>query len=466
MNVYKDDEIFKLFYTKFLLQKKPVFLFFLLQYSCYAMAADWSLSSNIGVLEQYNSNTRFARQEYEDDWMTKIVPELEIAAVTEKGAFSVDGRAVLKDYYDQNYLDEVTGDISANYSHAWNPVFETALMAGMQKDNTLEKEFVESGYVSTLEDRHIMSLGISSRYNWSESFLIHADTDLSRGVYPDKGFSDFYNWSLNLTTEKVLNLNNKVGLRIGYSGARHDGLKKTYDDNLLMLRGLPVMIVTDERGEINICQLTGSLFWNRALSARHNFSCGVGWRRTRTDWAPTNRYFTIKETGERVRFFDAFTGNPVNPLTGEYTEPLVPEEKCTDDGLIFNVSLEVKWSERFSAVLSAGSDFIFSVDARAMDKISLGASFSYRISERFNTNMTITYNLNSQEGSDLYHDTSSHSLIISPAVRWRMSDRLNLSMRGSYDYFESESDTDQYDIERYIVSVGLDWSWPRIVSNN
>lgn len=455
-----------MFYTKFLLQKKLVFLFFLLQCTCYAMAADWSLSSNIEMWEQYNSNTKFVRKEYEDDWMTKIVSALGIDAVTEKGAFSVNGRAVLKDYYDQDYLDEVTGDISANYSHAWNPVFETAIMAGMQKDNTLEKEFVESGYVSTLEDRHIISSGISGRYNRSESFLIHADADLNRGVYPDKGFSDFYKWSLNLTTEKGLNLSNKVGLRIGYSGARYEGLEKTCDDNLVMLRGLPVIIVTDEKGEINICQLAGSLFWNRALSEKHNFSCGVGWRRTRTDRAPTNRYFTIKETGERVRFFDPFTGNPVNPVTGEHTEPLVPGEECTDDGLIFNASLEVKWSERFSTVLSAGSDFIFSVDARAMDKISLRASFSYRISEHLDTNMTITYNLNSQEGSDLYNDTSSHSLIISPAVRWRMSDRLNLSMRGSYDYFESESDADQYDIERYIVSVGLDWSWPRIVSNH
>ena len=319
-------------------------------------AADWSCSPSIEIAEEYNSNILLGSIYELEDFITRVTPGVGVVGIAEQTQFLFDSTFPAEIYIKHDGFNTIDNRSLLSLRNQWTPVYSTNLGAHFIKDTTFETELETTGLREDRTDRMRYGFDVEGGYLSSERASFTISGSVEKSHFPDARQPDALRWRVGLNPARILTPGKTIGLNVDYSN-------------------------TDYDTSTTIQTVSGTVYWQHELSEKAHYSVGAGYYYT---WI--NR--------------EAFG------------------LKSEDDGFLFNVALDNSWTERFSTVLSAGSNQYDTVDARSVVRTYAQASLRYRFSLAVSGGLAFGYSFSTESG---LLGKDSHYLRVEPSVRWEFT---------------------------------------------
>ena len=321
--------------------------------------ADWAVSPRVQILEEYNDNILFSREEQElDDWVTYVRPRVEGTYNTERFRFLLDSGLEIERYVDNDELDTTDHNHRMALSHALSKTLGLKAGGYFREDTTLESELSEEGLLADREDRRNWGGNLELSYVFSPRVSLFGGWTRRYTEYPDdpEDFDDRRSDTLNLAPQCVLGPKTKLFLKMAYTKTEYD----TLADDCIANYSIKPSFRYD-------------------LAEDSYVSGGAGYR------------YTKHET--------------------------VTRDEDTD-GSVFDLSFHRNW-KKVAMELVANRDQYSSVDRRSVERDRLTLKGTYRLGARFGTSIAATFRRNHVERGvdyDYYTISPSVSYVLTPTI--------------------------------------------------
>jgi len=385
-----------------------------------AFAADWSTDLILKGKTEYNDNVLFSRSDEIEDFVLHGITKIKIKGRTERTHFLLDSSVHGEKYIDHDYLDTVNTLNYLTLDHMWTERFNTKIKAHFHKDKTLQQELEAAGQPSRWGTRYRYGSELSGSYAMTEKLNITLGGGPNYYDYVDNQYPNLLLWRAFFDNSWTITQRNLVGSRISYDDA-------------------------DYENSTTVRTLSGTVYYQRRWSERTDITLGAGYRHT---WTKYYSYFLV----------------PVSLIDGRLAY-IVEKEKISDseDGFIFNASLNHRWSQRLTYYLAAGREHYNAVDARSIDRTFVRTRLKYAITERMDLGLRFHYD---KTQDDLSNGRDNDNIMVAPFVSWALSEHLKLKVATSYRYNKEKLRLNKYHRKRFKGWVSLTWELPRIFANH
>ena len=321
--------------------------------------SDWAVSPRIEILEEYNDNILFSREEDEiDDWITYVRPQVEGKYNAKRFRFSINSGLGIERYIDYDEFDTTDHNHKMALSLALSKNLGFKAGGYFMKDTTLESELSEEGLLVGREDRRKWGGNLGLTYIFSTRASISGGWTRRYSEYPDDPveFDDRRSDTLSLSPQYLLSPKTKLFLNMIYTKTEYD----TQADDCIST-------------------------YNIKPSFRYDFaensyvSGGAGYR---------------------------------------YTEYETTTSDENSDGFVFDLSLQKNWKRVFMELI-VSRDQYSSVDRQSVERDRLTLRGTYRLSPRLKTSVAATFRRNRVEGGydyDYYTISPSVSYVVTPTI--------------------------------------------------
>jgi hypothetical protein len=366
--------------------------------------SDWEVSPSVRLIEEYNDNILFSRDEFElDDFVTYVRPRVEAVYGTERFRLSLDSGLEAEVYVDNDDLNTIDHNHRLALSHALSPSFTLTAGGYFRKDTTLEQELIEEGLLGLREDRWKFGGDIGFDHAFSSRFGLAGDWIRGYIEYPDDPdyVAESSSDTLQLVPRYALSPQTSLFLTLAYADTDYDYYDYELDRSIRNYSIVP--------------------------SFRHDFaedfyvSGGAGYRYTEQEIGP----------------FDEDT-----------------------DGFVFSLLFHRDW-KRSSIELLGSRDEYASLGGLSVERDRVTLRGTYRLSAKFRTALSATFRRNRYENLD---DDADY-FIISPDLSYDLTQNITLQGSVSYDKYAYDEVEDR-DRERFRASLVLDLTWPRLWSGH
>ncbi len=364
-------------------------------------AADWSCSPSLEVSEEYNSNLLLSSVYELEDFITRAIPRVQVEGETERNRFRFETSVPVEKYINHSGFDTVDNRSTVSLASQWLPTFATDLRAHFIKDTTFETELETAGLREDRADRMRYGFDLEGTYWWSERVSLAVSGALEKSNFPDGPYPDALRSRAGLNPAWVIRPGRTAGLYASYAH-------------------------TDYDTSTTIQTVTGTVYWQEDWTERVRSTLGVGYFYTWTD----RKAFGIESE---------------------------------DDGFVFDATLDYSWTERFSLLLSAGSNQYDTVDARSIVRTYVQVSPRYQFSPVLSSGLDFGYDFTTESGL-LGRDT--HYPRVSAFVRWEFIPHLFLRFYGGYGNLRTARDTGDTTADRFRAGVAVQAHWPRLLANH
>lgn len=383
------------------------------------LAADWSISPGIEVTQEYNSNVLLTDDERIEDFITEVKPRIQILRETDSSRLDFNSMVIGQKYIDHDDLDTLNNETNLNFTQSWSSKFSNDLSLGFVKDNILESELDRAGLRAVRQDRYRYLLDLSNNYQLSETLFVKFGGGVYQNVYPDGPYPDLFQWLVRLNPGWAVTPRDTLGLLVDYSNGEYEDFG-------------------------SIQTLSNTLYWRRDLTDTTYFTIGAGYR------------YSWNEL-DTVAFIPLVTQNTFIFI------PTTEKSQSSQDGFIFNFTLNNNWTERFSTILSAGQEQYDTVDVRSTQRTYIRTTFRYLLSELTALGFEAGYDLNNETGSG---NVDENYLRVAPYLEWRLKKDLLLRLAASYENLETKQSGDDFSRDRYRTWISLTYEWPRLWANH
>lgn len=155
-----------------------------------ALSAELSLLTSIGLKQEYNDNILFNRSDEIDDYISYVLPGLNLGYTTE----ILDLRALANwealFYWDNNDLDTINHRYGLGGKYKLTERWAVRVDGRYVKDTTLDSQLEETGRVGIRQDRDRLNAGAGVDYAISERSSIGTDYEYQNTVYERKSSVD------------------------------------------------------------------------------------------------------------------------------------------------------------------------------------------------------------------------------------------------------------------------------------
>ena len=366
--------------------------------------ADWEVSLDLGVIEEYNDNVLFSSKEREiDDFVTYVTPEIEAKYATERFRVSLASGLGAEKYIDNSDLDTIDLDERLALSYAVSRTLTLEAGGYFLKDTTQESELTEEGLMLDREDRRKFGGNLGFDYAFSTRLSLSGGWTRRYTEYPD--------------------------------------LHANYDDRRGDTFGLVPRYNLSPRTTLSI-----NMFYTNTEYDEHY---------SETDTSIAN--FSIQPS---FRYYLAEDSYVFGGAGYRYTKGETDEGSDTAGGFIYHLAVHKDW-RTWSLELLGSIDQYSTVDRESMETHRLTLRGTYRFTDRFRASAAATYRRNLQ---DKGHDDNDY-FTVSPALSYDLTP--SISLRGSvvYSKYYYEGGSNQDDRDRFMARVGIDFRWPRLWSS-
>lgn len=389
-----------------------------------ALAADWSFSPSVTLSEKYNSNLTFSSVSGpgipKGDFITSLQPVISITGKTEQTKFTFDTTTTAQKYLNNPKFDTIDTNTYTSLTRLWSPRFSTDVNFRLMHDYTLENALETSGIVTQRAERFQYNFGAGFKYALSETLHLEARSTYTDTNYPSHpvNLPDYHIYQGSITPVWSITPKDDIGLSSSFSSQEYPSFSAHIDT------------------------LTEMLYWKRLLSPTMNLTLSGGY------------YFTWTGFVTRVTQFipPSFFVIVTKPGSG------------SDSGPAAAVNLKKDWSERLSTNFFASKQQYDDEYARSFDKISVGSSARYGLSELTTAYFRISYDMDDQtsQGTEKIDYVN-----ISPSIERKLTRNLAARLSGSYE-LETYSNlgVPGVDVDRYSVWVDLIYKWPRLLATH
>lgn len=382
-----------------------------------AWPGDWSVTPKIDLRTMHDSNVLYTHTDEVNDWIAFISPSLTATYRLERTQFALDTELNGQIYAEHSDFNSVDLSSKAAVMHQWSPRLSSRLQLLFRRDETLETELAEAGYLARRETRYRYGPEISAAYMLSERYGIETSAAFLRGEYdryPNQSFL-----SGTVSPYRLLTPRDRLGLSIS----------ATYGDY---------------ENNTTIGTLAPSIFWRRDLTECLLFSAHFGYR--------------ITETSRERQAFRII----VDPESGFFQiVPVSEEESSTDEGFIFGITIDGKFTEISSGRLTAGREQYNTVAAESSLRTYVRGEIRHLLAENLigvlaGSYDTFDYGSHGGDGQNEYFR-------LAPSVVLRLRKPLLLTVGASFEKALSESSGGDRNRERYRQWIGMSYSWERLL---
>jgi hypothetical protein len=375
---------------------------------------EFKLTPSIGAREEYNDNIFFDNSHEKDDFITTILPALELSERTERFNLML-ATAVSPYFYAKNSdLNDVDQDYRGNTSYRLTERFTAAGDARYTVDHRANRDIEETGLVQSTKTRRRQRYGADLNYALSEK----AALDLSGSYQQD-------NWSGHNPEEEDLQAGS-AGLGLSYNLA--EWIRNTI-------------------GRINAgfarydYQTSDSDYYFGSVGAQHLFSERLS-----------------LETDVGIRYLDA-KFDTTKPDATSSTGFKTVTENGSGWGGIGHASLKYR-SEKTHYSLSGLHDInaasgetgptqltrvVFDVGHRAAEKLVFGLSTGF-------------YRNKAEAGEFSSEERDTKTVFVRPRMRWEFA--RNFTLEAGYTYTWTNDDVENHAAQRNDVYVQLAYGLP------
>jgi hypothetical protein len=340
--------------------------------------ADWEISPRASIVEEYNDNILFSREDQElDDLVTYVRPRVEGTYQTERFSVSLGSGIEAEKYIDHDELDTIDHDHRLALAYALSRTLSVRTGGYFREDTTLETELIEEGLLVDREDRRKFGGNLGFNYAFSDPLSLSAGWTRRYSEYPDdpQGFDDRQSDTFDLAPRYVLSRKTSLFLKMLYARTEYDGEGDRTIEN-----------------------------YNIRPSFRHDFA---------------EDFYVSGGAGYR------------------YTERKTVSVDEDNQSFVFDLSFHRDW-KKVSMELLASKDQYSTVDRRSIERDRLTLKGSYRLSTRFRTSIAGTFRRNREdEGGD---DTDYFT--VSPALSYNLTPTIVLKGSVDYSDYDYEEDSD------------------------
>ncbi len=379
-----------------------------------ARSANWLITPDVDIAEEYNSNVLYSRKEKIDDFITSFRPRLRGERRSEVSRAGLDIVLSGEKYLMNPELDAIDADCQAALERKWSERLQTMFSAGFAHDQTLETELEAAGLASARSDRFRYSAGSSADYALSERWFVSGSFGFRFDHYPDDVNPDLQSLFASFGPGWKMNEKNTINGSIAVSQADYE--TETLDRTV-----------------------SASLAWLRNLSETQSFQLSAGWRYSIIDIQQIIPRLFIRPDG----------------TIGIRTVTI--EEEATDSGLIFSLSLNKAWTDRLSTSLSSGREHYNRVDGSSVERNYIRTSTSFRLSERTTLSGDLGYDLSTAIGET---DEETHYIRASNLLSYRLTPRATLRLGCSYEHSLEDEPTDSFNRSRFKSWLSFTYNWP------
>lgn len=386
-----------------------------------AYPVDWSVKPRIGAMQEYNDNILFNSRYKIDDFITKLIPRIDIKGLTETNSLLVETAVIGEKYIDNSNLDTINTINRLILRHSWNERFFTKVEGRFIKDKTLESELEAAGLRGFRKTRYLYGFDAAGRYSLNERLSMTFGGGPHYSHYPDGPYPDQDTWHIYLDPALALDSRDSIGLLTDFEHA-------------------------DYESSTTVKTLSSSIYYRRRIGETSRFVLGGGYRHT---WAS---YKSI------------YLGLGIDPESGRYISvPLRKKRSGHEGGFIFNSELNNDWTERFSTRITAGREHYNSVDVRSIDLTYLRSTFQYKWTETISSNLGLSYYNTVEDGPG---DRNTDNIKIEPFISWSVTQNLILKFGGAYRYEKEDNRRGHENIDRFKGWIAFSYEYPRFLSNH
>ncbi len=389
-----------------------------------SFGADWSFSPSLTLSEMYDSNLIFSSTPAPGvpmgDFITSLQPVLSITGETRRTRFEFDTVTTGKKYVENPRFDTIDTNTYTSLTESWSPRFSTDANFRFIHDYTLESELETSGIVTQMAERYQYNAGGGVKYALTQTLNLEVNGGYIDTIYTTHpaGLPDYHVYQG--TVMPVWGITPRMEIGLSTTFIRQDYPAFSADINTV----------------------TEMFYWKRLLSPTMDLDVSAGY------------YFT----------WTSFVTQVI-----QYIPPALPvlvtrPGSGSDSGPAAAAHLKKDWSQRFSTTLLASKTEYDDTYARSFDKISVGFTARYRLSQLTTVYFSATYDMDNQisqgNGKINYID-------IGPSIEKRISENLTARLRGSYE-LETYSNFSGpgVDVDRYCVWIELTYKWPGFWANH
>jgi hypothetical protein len=130
--------------------------------------AETNISPSLGLMQEYNDNIFFTRENKVDDSITRVIPAIRLNYATE--LLNLSGLALWDSYFywDNNDLNYTIQNYVLDGKYRLTERWDISGNAGYLKDTTLDSELEDTGVVGIRQDRERIDAGAETTYAVSE----------------------------------------------------------------------------------------------------------------------------------------------------------------------------------------------------------------------------------------------------------------------------------------------------------
>ena len=189
-----------------------------------ADAADWFVTPQLTVVEEYNSNVLYSQTVKLSDFITYVRPRVTGAYETER--FSVSGNAGIgiEKFIDNTDLDTINQNYNLGASYAVLETLRFDASGYFRRDTTLETELVEEGFLATRQDRRSYGGNFGFQYTYSERLSFAGGYTRSYVEFPGSqdNLVDYKGNYFYLSPQYVLSPKITLLMDLSYSMTKYD----------------------------------------------------------------------------------------------------------------------------------------------------------------------------------------------------------------------------------------------------
>ena len=403
----------------------------ILPYGC-SFGADWSFNPSVTLSEKYDSNITFSATSApgvpREDYITTLEPVFSLVGETQQTKFELDTDTKGLTYVENPQFDTIDTNTYTSLTECWSPRFTTGANFRFMHDYTLENELETSGIVTQKTERYQYNGGGDVKYALTDTLNLQASGNYIDTNYPTHppNLPDYDAYQVTLTPVWSISPRTDVGLNSNFYRQSYPSFS----------------------ADINT--VTEMVYWRRLFTPTTSLDVSAGY------------YFTWTSfLSQVIRYIPPAPPLLVNvPGSGSDSAPAA------------QANLKTAWSERFSTTLMASKSQYDDVYARSFDKISVGFTAAYRLSELTTFNILVSYDMNDQisQGSQPLLNQAKVNIDyvnIAPSIETRLGENLTARLRGSYQLEnQSYSRSPGVDLNRFIVWLELTCKWPRLWATN
>src|SRR5208283_4686180 len=172
---------------------RPVFLIvFLAVFFCAALARadEFRLVPSVVVEEDYNSNFEFVTKGGKSDFITSLIPGVEMVDNTGRLATDLVLNAARLEYADNSALDATNYMFNGSVQYGVTPLFTISGSAGYSRNSNPNLSIAPTGFVSVAVPVDRLSSSLSADYKLTERTEVVASYSYGADYYNNPAYLD------------------------------------------------------------------------------------------------------------------------------------------------------------------------------------------------------------------------------------------------------------------------------------